>query len=368
MATFMTIFVVSIMGLYCCWLIIMIIGWSRIEVLSPIEDLVPTVAIIIPFRNESLHLPQLIESLKSLHYNNHQLEILLVNDHSDDDYQGALSHLGRNMKLLHLPEQKLGKKEAISFGVKNTDAEIIITSDADCLLNPGWIESLIPAFKNNDIKLVFGGVALYYTNSFFERLQAVEFAPVIGVGAASAEIGYPFMCNGANLAFRKSAFLEVGGYKGNEHIATGDDEFLLSKIRGKYPNGIQYCKNRASVVYTRASHSFSEFFYQRKRWASKWSANRYLYKIIVALLVAITSIVTFLAFVLLFTQPDALLLIGIILKVVLEAIFIKQIVSSMDKTFDFLPFLIIQIIYPLYGVVMAISANIGKYKWKGRVH
>ena len=45
------------------------------------------------------------------------------------------------------------------------------------------------------------------------------------------------------MAYKKAAFLEVEGYRGNEEIPSGDDEFLLQKIAKRYPGRVGFLKS-----------------------------------------------------------------------------------------------------------------------------
>jgi hypothetical protein len=72
---------------------------------------------------------------------------------------------------------------------------------------------------------------------------------LVGSGACAMMIGKPNMCNGANIAYPKAVFEEVNGFDGNEHIASGDDEFLMHKIAEKYPNQIVFAHYQPNIVY-----------------------------------------------------------------------------------------------------------------------
>lgn len=360
--------VVLILSVYCLWLLIMIIGWRNIPTTDFNQSTLKKVAIVIAFRNEVDNLPDLIKSLKSLHYDPNYLEIILIDDHSEDAYKEQLGVLPSNFRILQLPNGILGKKAAITLGIESTDAEIIITTDADCTFDPQWVNSIVGHFKNDNVQMVFGGVKFNANNTLFDGLQSTEFAPVIGVGAASAQLGQPFMCNGANLAFRKSAFFEVKGYSGNEEIASGDDEFLLHKINFKYTKAILFNKGSTGVVTTSPAHSLSGLLQQRKRWASKWRSNLNWYKICIALLVALNSVASVFAVLMLIMNFEMLLLFVLTLKVSLEAVFIVLVSNYLNKKTDALSFFLMQIIYPVYSLWIAIISNFGKYQWKGRVH
>ncbi len=137
------------------------------------------------------------------------------------------------------------------LGVEKAGGEIIVTTDADCRLPIHWLQSIATSFHEGNVKMVFGGVRIKEDKSFFSKLQALEFCSLIGTGGAMAGLGIPILCNGANLAFLRSAFLEVKGYDGNLDIPSGDDEFLMRKIDRRFPGSIRFQPSEDSVVETR---------------------------------------------------------------------------------------------------------------------
>jgi hypothetical protein len=80
------------------------------------------------------------------------------------------------------------------------------------------------------------------------------------------------MGNGANLAFRKTAFEAAGGYNDDRLYASGDDMFLLQKVEKKWPGSVRFLKNRDAVVHTCPMPNERRFFQQRLRWGSKNAA------------------------------------------------------------------------------------------------
>ena len=77
------------------------------------------------------------------------------------------------------------------------------------------------------------------------------------------------MGNGANMAYSKSAFNEVGGFSGIDNIASGDDMLLVHKISQRYPGRIAYAFTNEAMVETDPEPDLKSFLRQRIRWASK---------------------------------------------------------------------------------------------------
>ncbi|HNP17857.1 MAG TPA: glycosyltransferase [Fulvivirga sp.] len=359
--------IIAILGIYLFWLVIMLFGWLKIDsIYKEVSHSKFFYSIIVPFRNESEHLPTLLNSLSQLNFDRY--EIILVNDHSEDDSIQVIAESTIKLKLISLPEGRSGKKAALTVGINAAKGDIIVTTDADCQHHPNWLKVFDYFFNNMKAQMVFGGVALINNGKLFSKLQQVEFAPLIGVGAASLQLGLPTMCNGANLAFRKLAFETVNGYDGNEHIASGDDEFLLAKIHNQFPKQVFYAKQADARVTTAACKTLGEFYNQRKRWASKWSANNGIYKSMLAVLIFCSTGATVAAIFHLFVDYSALLAIALSLKLILDGFLIYSVLKSLQIPFSILIYPLAQILYPIYVLIFGIAANFGNYSWKGRRH
>ena len=170
----------------------------------------PMVSIIVAARNENGIIDHLLKDLAAQAYPS--FEVIVVDDHSDDGMASSIANIIRNhprFTLLHA--DGYGKKQAITRGVEAAKGSIIMTTDADCRVTPHWISEMTLNFLNGETQLVFGGVTMQ-GETFFAHVQSIEFATLIATGAATAALGHPTMCNGANLAFRKAAFKEVDGF------------------------------------------------------------------------------------------------------------------------------------------------------------
>src|SRR5690606_19819671 len=250
-------------------------------------------------------------------------------------------------------------------GVHRARGEIIVTTDADCRVGPHWIESMTASFEPH-VKLVSGGVRLGPAISVTAQLQAAEFASLIGVGASTIGLGHPVMCNGANMAFRRDAFLEVGGYSGNDHIASGDDVFLLQKIHHRYPGSVVFCPYPDAVVETSAV-PWRQFVNQRIRWGAKWKYATSFFTRAMALFVGCVHLSWILLVPTLVgtgtvVEPVILLFI----KALLEMVYLRKVHRFTGVKWRWQIFFLLQIIYSAYIVVVGGLANFKTPAWKGR--
>ena len=363
----MIYFIIIKLIIYSLWLLTMLIAWHRIKPMQQKSVVSYKLSVIVPFRNEEDNLPVLIRSFNKLNLDNLSVEFLFVNDHSSDGFQKIFESVQSDYQLLSLPNGLSGKKAALAYGLEHASGDIIVTTDADCEVRVKWLEIIHNYFQDSKLNMVFGGVS-YKTNSFFDKLQMIEFAPLIGTGAASLQLGQPFMCNGANLAFRKTAFNSVNGYAGNEHIASGDDEFLLAKINNQLQGKIRYMKESDAVVLTNGAKDIKAFFSQRKRWSSKWNQNLSVYKVFIAMLVLLTALSTLIGLAHLLLHFNVFLMLVLIVKIFLEGVFISSILHHLNSSFNIFYYLLVQLVYPLYVLIFGAVANFGQYRWKGRIH
>jgi hypothetical protein len=176
------------------------------------------------------------------------------------------------------------------------------------------------------------------------------------------------MCNGANLAFRKAMFFEVGGYANNFDIPSGDDEFLMRKIFQYCPDGIKFISDSKAVVNTSASAGLKEFVYQRVRWAGKWKHNVHSWNAVLAIF-----IFCFQLSVLLLPIAIAMGWIGaglgvslFLLKFIAEGFFLKKIARFVKVPWKWPVFVFLQIFYPIYAVSIGLISSFSTFEWKGR--
>jgi cellulose synthase/poly-beta-1,6-N-acetylglucosamine synthase-like glycosyltransferase len=238
---------------------------------EPRDDDGLMVTVLVPIRNEAQVLPQCLASLSAQDYSREHLEILLVDDHSDDGSAAVMKNVAAgdtSVRMLTLPDGKAGKKDALSLGVAEARGEVIVTTDADCRHDPGWLRSLLHPFHGG-ADVVAAPVVFDDRQGMFARLQALEFLGLMGVGAGFFGIGFPRLCNGANFAYRRRLFEETGGYEGNRDIHSGDDEFLLYNIVYRHGGRAEFVTDAAAIVRTVSAPTLRLFLRQRIRWASK---------------------------------------------------------------------------------------------------
>ena len=225
---------------------------------------IPSISVVVAARNEEDYIGPCLGSLLKQTI---PIEIILVDDGSEDNTTVIAEEFGDRIRLIHL-EFGQGKKAAIEVGVLAAQGDIILFTDADSTVLPSWAKSMRDTFTE-EVAFVAGPVAFEVGDRFFDRIVALEWAGLMGISAGAIGIGIPVNCSGANIGYRKSVFQDVHGFKGLAHLSSGDDELMMQRIASKTDWKVVFSTSPEAVVTTRAPKNIREFFSQRVRWASK---------------------------------------------------------------------------------------------------
>lgn len=353
-------------------------GWQAKGITTIDDNYIPStsISIIIPARDEEKNIAACLNSILAQNYPKGLFEIIVVDDHSDDDTASIVqSFKTSNVKCISLSEHldkedKLiaYKKAALTIGVKNTTGELIITTDADCIANTDWLTSIAHQYEQDKPVMIIAPVDFTADSSVLQVFQSLDFMSMQGITIASHELNMGNMCNGANLAFSRSAFLAVDGYKGIDHLASGDDYLLMMKMSNQFPSKIACLKSTDAIVKTAPQLSWSGLLQQRVRWASK--SGKYDDKRMTTILSFVYLFNVFFLCLLIasfFNYHYLFLLIGLLLfKVEVELVYLYPIAKffKKEKQLWFFPFL--QPLHILYIVIAGMLGVVGVYQWKGR--
>jgi len=374
---FLFLIVLIIFGAVYVYLIgLYTVGWFLLKKHNPTnQSLTTTVSIIVPTRNEENNILNLLSDLINQNYPPVLVEIIVADDNSDDNTFLIVDHFISqhsewNIKLIRVTEDHPNsafKKKAISHAILASTGDLIITTDADCRIGINWLKTIIDFYESEKPRMIVGPVSFHNETSFFEKMQTVEFLSLIAITAGAIRMGKPIMCNGANLTYERSAFDEAGGF-GNDLFSSGDDVFLLLKMKKKFGSrAVGFLKNLDGMVFTEAKKNLREFFYQRTRWASKNKGYD-----IEILLVSFTVYMMNLLIVggLIWSVFNLKLIntmiISYILILMIELPILIGIGIFVRRSRMLMYSLPLVVLYPVYIIFTGAMGIVAGYKWKGR--
>lgn len=331
----------------------------------------PDISVVIPFRNEAENLPRLLSSLESQTYPRDKFEVILINDHSDDNSENVIAaHKGKlQLKLINLPAGTSGKKNAITIGVENSSGELIAGTDADCTHATGWLEVLAGEF-DNATGLVTGPVTLETNGKILQQMQLLEHTGLSLSGAGLIANDHPVICSGANLAYRKSLFQKINGFNSQNTLTSGDDEQLMHKIFYDEGKAVKFIYNRECLVTTSPQTRTGDFLQQRRRWASKsFNYRPKTILILTPLFLFFASFVVMLIYAISSPAFYALpFLMMLLIKTVADFTVLYQSVPVYMGKFPAISLFLAEVLHPFYIVYSVLAGVFAGFNWKNRSH
>lgn len=289
---------IAIIIVYLIFIVGFIYGFDKVEDFE-LQDLEPKTkfSVIIPFKDEAENLSELLNSIYRLNYPKTLFEIIMVDDDSEDgsveviqnvldtsrkkrDTRTDVIKIIKNSRVTNSP-----KKDAISSAVAMAKHDWIITTDADCVLPKYWLDTFDECIQNHQPNCIVAPVTYNDGSSFLKRFQILDVLSLQGATIGGFGIKLPFLSNGANFGYKKSIFQSVNGFSGNDYLASGDDIFLLEKLKKADSKKVLYLKSNQAIVSTKPVMNLSALIQQRLRWASKTSHNPNWFSKLVGLIV-----------------------------------------------------------------------------------
>jgi poly-beta-1,6-N-acetyl-D-glucosamine synthase len=332
-------------------------------------QVIPKYSIIIPYRNESNHLENCLRNLLN-QKTAYPFEIIAVDDNSDDGGRNIVEKLAKLHPQIQSTQltQNAGKKAAIQQGIEKSTGEIIITVDADVRVGVEWLNAIGDFNTAHAPDMIIMPVMLESETTMFEQMQVVEFIGLMGMTGGSAKQNHALMCNGANLAFLKSKYLEVQGFVGNEKIASGDDMFLMIKLKQANASSIMFLQDPRAIAWTKPFSSILDFLNQRIRWASKAPHLKDNHIVFIGSLIMIVNVLLVIQFIFLLSGTVTFFawLICFAIKTFADFNLYRVTRSFFDKGDDRLAFAITELFLPFYTVFIPLAGIFYKPSWKGR--
>jgi cellulose synthase/poly-beta-1,6-N-acetylglucosamine synthase-like glycosyltransferase len=328
----------------------------------------PDVSLIVPYRNEKHRVNMLLESLKKLEYPLSKLQIIFVDDHSEDGSDVDFEHFEKTTRFntlqLHLPKGLKGKKAAMELGLIHAKAKYVLFTDADCKPNPKWITEMACFAENLNADMVLGPVGMF-GKSFVGKFQEAEFLSLQAITMGTAGFGKAVLSNAANMLIRNDCIQALDDpFK--RDLSSGDDVFLLDNMQAQGKT-IYFNFHSAALVDTPASESASQLLNQRARWLSKTKKYRLNFSMLIAAVFGLLQFMAFL-FVLIFliTGQWTVLALFVLYKIVFDHLVFLRISLIMQKKLPFFYTGLLSVIYPLWTITSSITAFFIKPNWKGR--
>ncbi len=342
---------------------------------APTGSGTPFVSVVVAARNEAAAIGVLLEGLAGQQYPFDHWEVIVVDDGSDDGTASRVQSQSPALPHLQLLTSRgTGKKAALSQGIAAARGEIVLSTDADCRVPPGWVQGMAASFGPGvDMVVGFSQIAEPgQVRGWREGFEALDFLHLMGAAQGSAAKGSALAASGQNLAYRAEVFGQVGGFSRVEDRASGDDVLLLQLVRRFGKGRIVFSTDPGTYVVHPPSASWGALLRQRARWASNAPYQIFLNRGFFAYI----SLV-FAANLLLVLSP-VLALVGVLGGQVVVLVWVGKVLAEARLSWrvtaffgrqDLRPlFPMWAFVQPFYLVLAGLLGALGCFEWKGRKH
>lgn len=321
------------------------------------------VSIVIPARNEAGNISACLKAIRELNKEGIEYEVIVADDHSDDETSVIAETFKDKLPLSTVHSEATGKKAALLAGIHVAQYPLIITLDADSTVKRQWLQCMLKEFGQSGLQMLCGPVSISSKGNISDIMQQGESAAIVGLSHSMLNAGYPCTCNGANLMFKKQAFLDMDGYGIHAGLASGDDDLLMHRFFSLYKDKVRYTLNPEACVSTSAVSGMRNLMHQRQRWLSKRQAYLYPYNNFIQMLVVLHLISFYTALLMLVYTGDIVFALPVLIKYAADLIYgwhLKQFLKFKWFAIFIMPF------YLLYIPVLLMISPFRTVLWKGR--
>lgn len=232
----------------------------------PLQAQQPKVSVLVPAWNEEVGILKTIRSILASRYDN--LELIVINDGSTDATHELVTGFIREQgtrgnqrkKIRYLKLINGGKAKALNKAIDKATGEIIVTIDADSVIDPNAIANMVRQFTHAKVAAVAGNVIVGNKKKPIEFMQQLEYVYGFFFKCADSVFNSVYIIGGAAAAYRKEVLIALGGF--DEKIITEDIEMSTRILAHGYQT--RYAAN--AVIYTEGPSDWKGLCNQRLRW------------------------------------------------------------------------------------------------------
>ncbi len=329
------------------------------------ENELPFATIIVAARNEEENILECMKSLNNSIYPEGKLEIIIVDDHSEDNTGKIIDEFIQDKPIFKkvIPHKQIGevkgKANAIANAIELAKGEVILTTDADCTVSPSWAKT-IASYYTKDVAIVCG-----YTNQtadgMFTGMQDMDFIYLLTVAGGTMNLGKPLSAIGNNMSYSKKAYDEVGGYAAIPFSVTEDFKLLMAIYNLKKYKLI-YPLDKDALVTSKPCETPQKLYWQKKRWGVGGLDSDFT-----GFFVMITAWLSHFCILLAPFYFSVNVLLIMLFKILTDYFFLWSVYKKLNLKIKLTHFIAFEIYFVLYVLVLPVlvvfSRNI---KWKGR--
>lgn len=222
----------------------------------------PSVSVLIPAYNEEGYVGRTIQSLLDADYPSASLEIIVIDDGSTDDTLAEARAFAAVVDQVSVVSKANGGKySALNYGLVFATADVIVTVDADSIVEADALQYIVAPFAaDENIGAVASNVTIWNRNSLVTRCQQLEYTIGVNIYRRALDyFGIVMVVPGCLGAYRREVLDEVFAY--DPDTLTEDFDVTMKVLRAGYRVSVSGAR-----VYTEAPATWRDLYRQRLRW------------------------------------------------------------------------------------------------------
>lgn len=336
------------------------------------ESMLPRCAIVVAAHNEAENLQTLLQALDAQEYPQGILQIVIVDESSTDNTPQILTdfnphrHEFNTIRIDTDSSAGSPKKEALTAGIKMTDAPYLLLTDADTLPPPTWAASMSGALAGG-CPVVAGYSPTGPERGFLGWISRMWHLGTAALAGGFIGLGYPVHVTGRNWGFKRTLYEKAGGYSGLESALSGDDTLLAQKFSRIAVSGHWgFTLTPDTHVLTSPPSDWSEFLRQQSRHVA--TGKRFRPR---AFLFATAGFLLFTVFwTALITLPwnpwSSYAVIILLAKVITDSIFLSLTAWETQEKEIIITAPLFTVLHLLIFPILQIAGTVLPFRWKGR--
>ncbi|MFN6945125.1 MAG: glycosyltransferase [Cytophagaceae bacterium] len=228
----------------------------------------PLVSVLIAARNEEGNILSCLKALEKINYPSHRFEVLVGDDHSEDDTFIIASNFTKDKpgfsvhKIQSTVGKAKGKANVLAQLAHKAKGELLFITDADIEVPENWILGLLKHYEEG-CGIVSGSTMVKGT-TWFDHYQTVDWLYAFGMVQNAEYLKLPVSAVGNNMFIVREAYDSVGGYENIPFSIIEDLELFKFVCR----KGWDYKNifNQETLAFSKPAEGFLKLMHQRKRW------------------------------------------------------------------------------------------------------
>lgn len=322
------------------------------------------ISLIIPVRNEKANLNRLISNLDEIKRPECGFEVIFADDHSDDGSSELLNQFAIEYEWVRVVRLKdvAGKPLALDTAIQSAGFSIIATTDADMILNTEWLQFLETQFSYGKNLSMLCGPTVSDSDGFLGSVQQTDWMYMMAMASGSLRSGHPFTAIGNNMAFLKTDYLELGGFRNLPFSITED--FALFRLFLTAGKRVTFPSSSQNIHITQSNQSWQELVSQRKRWILGGVKSP-----VRSWLLVISAAGLHLSLLFGWIINPWLTVFSSGTKVTGDFLLIREFTRQTGMRFSRKSFFVFELVYPIINLTIPLLALFSrKIKWKGRAY